>query len=286
MADLTRLGPGSHVCCVVDSAPRFEEWAAECLEEGERLGQKLFRFGPDAVLRGLALDRPVSLADPHAAFLGNGPMDPEAMYAMFRRQDRAARSGGYQGLRLVADMDWLLATGSGTAEVAEFELVLDEVVRELGATVVCAYRTATFDAEAIGEVAAVHPVAVGHLPVEPGLRVWSAGPGTWEIAGEVDLFNAELFERALARAAGRTASLRLRTSGLGFVALAGAEALARVGASRPDLRVVVQDACPSLRSCWVLGGFESQVPNVVIPVPGHVGDTFAGWSLAHGEGER
>ncbi|MCE6996364.1 MEDS domain-containing protein [Saccharothrix sp. S26] len=286
LAELTRLGQGSHVCCVVDSSPRFEEWAAGCLAEGARQRQKLFRFAPDAVLPELAVDGSVTLADPHVAFLGRGPMDPEAMYRMFRRQDEVARDEGYQGLRLVADMDWLLAAGPGRAEVAEFELVLDEVVRELGATVVCAYRTSGFDDEAVAEVLAVHPVTVGDVPLEPGFRVWSVAPGVWEVAGEVDVFNAEPFERALATAAGRSASLLVRTSGLGFVGLAGAHALARVARARPDLRIVVEDACPSLLQCWALGGFESSAPLVEVRPPNDVDGTVVDWSPGDGGRER
>lgn len=285
-ADLSRLAPGAHVCCVVDPASPFEDWARACLEDGARQGQKLFRFAPREVLAGLSSDGAVTLADPHTAFLDGGPLVPETMYAMFRERTEAARREGYRGLRLVADMDWLRASEPDSAAVAAFEVLLDEVVRELGATVVCAYRTGRFDAEAVAEVVAVHPITVGDVPVDPGFRMWNAGPGVWEVAGEVDAENAETFHRLLAEVAESAASLRLCTAGLEFVALAGAHALARVGAARPDLPIVVDDACPSLRQCWELGGFGRHAPRVVVRPPGEVTRPPVGASGSSVEKER
>src|SRR3989442_1779747 len=88
---LDHLGPGSHVCCVVDSAAQFEAWTADYLAEGARYGQKPFRFAPgadatapgaDAFIPGVdATVRQVeaapvgasaTMADPRAAFLGGG----------------------------------------------------------------------------------------------------------------------------------------------------------------------------------------------------------------------
>ncbi|MEV6598832.1 MEDS domain-containing protein [Actinoplanes sp. NPDC051346] len=260
--ELDRWGPGSHVCCVVDSAAEFEAWTADCLADGVVHGEKLFRFAPHASLKSAPADAAVTWADPHVAFLGRGPVDPQVMYAMFRRETEAARREGYRGLRLVADMDWLLSCPPSRAELADFELRLDEVVRELGATVVCAYRTGHFDADTIAEMVAVHPATVGAVPADPGLRMWNVAGGVWEVTGEIDTLNVEVFERALASMSRGASLLRLRASGLQFIAVDGIQALVRLVRSRPDLRVIVEDASLAFRRCWTLFDLDLLLPMV------------------------
>jgi hypothetical protein len=273
---------------VVDSAAQFAAWTAGCLAEGARRGEKLFRFAPQASLGSTRVDASVTLADPRVAFLAEGPLGPAVMYAMFRRETAAARREGYQGLRLVADMDWLMASPPGRAELTAFEVLLDEVVTELGATVVCAYRTEHFDAATIAEMVAVHPLTVGNVSTEPGFRVWNVAQGVWEVAGEVDHFNAEPFGRALATAANGGSSFRLRTTGLRFIAVAGIQTVVRLARSRPDLRLVIEDASAAFRRCWTLFDLDQYLPSVEFqPEPGAEHQpTGAGSSAARVESAR
>jgi anti-anti-sigma regulatory factor len=277
LSGLDRLGAGSHVCCVVDSAAQFEAWTAGGLADGARRGEKLFRFAPQSSLASTPAAPSVTLADPHVAFLAQGPLDPAVVCAMFRREAAAARREGYQGLRLVADMDWLLASPPSRAELAAFELLLDEVVTELDATVVCAYRREHFDAATIGEMVALHPLTLGRVPADPGFRVWSVARSVSEVTGEVDHFNAEPFGRALATAANGVSSIRLRMSGLRFIAVAGIQALIQIARSRPDLRLIIEDAGPAFWRCWTLLGLDRHLLGVEFsqngqpstnPVPG------------------
>lgn len=163
--DDTRLGElpaGSHVCWVVDDQAAYDRSAADLLSGGAALNQKLGAFGPEgsdslaAVGAGAAIT-----ADPHVAFLDRGPLSPDTMFARFREQSALAREEGFDGLRVMADMDWLLPGRPTTASIIGFELLLDRVVDELGATVVCAYRCSSFDTEAITGALAVHPTALG-----------------------------------------------------------------------------------------------------------------------------
>jgi hypothetical protein len=241
---------------VVDSSAVFERWTAECLAEGAHRGEKLFQFGPQpgsAAARGASRSNPsVTVVDPRVAFLDGGPVDPATMYAMFRCQTTAARREGYRGLRLVADMDWLLAAAPSLQDVTAFELLLDQVVTELDATVVCAYRTKHFDAATIAEMVAVHPITVGTAPTDPGFRVWNVVGDVWEVRGEIDYLNAEPFGRTLAVAAAGASVLRLKATGLTFVAVAGIQAVVQLALARPDLRLVIEDASEPFRRCWEL----------------------------------
>jgi hypothetical protein len=289
---LDRLGPGSHVCCVTDSSTPFEQWAAACLTEGAAIGEKLFRFAPQAALAAVRRHTPgelaVTVVDPREAFLAGGPVDADVMYSVFRRQAAVARAEGYRGLRLVADMDWLLAVPPSREELTDFEVLLDEVVTELAVTVVCVYRTEHFDALTVAEQVAIHPVTVGTAPTQPGFRLWNVTGGLWELMGEVDSFNAEPFGRALAAAASRTPQLRLKTARLRFIAVAGVRAIVQLALSRPDLQLLIEDATEPLRLCWTLLGLDRHLPHVRIqPSPaGHPLPSAAPPSAARSEGDR
>jgi hypothetical protein len=176
----------------------------------------------------------VTVLDPAVAVLGGGPLDRAAVYTTVRAAAAAAREEGYQGLRLVADMDWLATPSPSQAELAAYELLLDEVVTDLGATVVCAYRTESFDPATIAETVAVHPSTVGPIAIDPNFRFSNVRGAVWEVSGEVDLFNADAFGRALTTAAVGVSSMRLRAGGLA--------AVRRGGGSRRDGR---RNAVPS-----------------------------------------
>jgi hypothetical protein len=89
-------------------------------------------------------------------------------------------------VRVIADMDWLLPAKPTTEAIVDFEVLLDRVVAELDATVVCAYRSSSFSRETIRDVLAVHPTWFGH-DEEPRFGFVSAGPDGWRLSGEVDL---------------------------------------------------------------------------------------------------
>jgi hypothetical protein len=272
---LDRLSPGAHVCCVVDSSAEFEQWTADCLAEGAQRGEKLFRFGPQPQSTNSTVqphtEPAVTMVDPRRAFLGGGPVDPMVMYAMFRDQTALARREGYRGLRLVADMDWLLPVMPSRPELTAFELLLDQVVTELAATVVCAYRRQHFDAPTIAEMVAVHPVTVGAVSDDPDFRMWNLSGHVWQVAGEVDFSNAEPFSRALAVAASQTPVLRLKTTGLTFIAVAGVRAIMQLALSRPELQLIINDAGPPLRLCWELLELDRHLSNVELVPSAHRG---------------
>ncbi len=259
---LDRLPECSHVCWVVESPARFDHWTAACLAEGARLGQRLIRFVPQARAAAEPRDPSVMVVDPTVAVLGGGPLDRAAMYGMLRTAADAARDDGYRSLRLVADMDWLATPAPAPAELAAYELMLDEVVTDLGATVVCAYRTESFDADTIAESVAVHPTTLGPVAVEPGFRIYHVRDAVWAVDGEIDLFNADALTRALVTVTTGVSSIRLQTSGLRFIAAAGVGAFVEVTRMRPDLRIVVEAPPRSFTSCWTLLSYDRLVPQV------------------------
>jgi|KBSSwiStaDraftv2_1062776.scaffolds.fasta_scaffold62938_3 hypothetical protein len=258
LAELRGLGPGSHVCCLLESGVQFDSWTADCLAEGVVAGQKLFRFSP-------APAHPqddVTVVEPFHALLESGPLVASSVYAMVRRETEMARREGFRGLRLVADMDWLLAQPPSPRELVAFELMLDELVAELEATVVCGYRLAHYAPENIAELVAVHPLSAGKAPADLNFRMWNIDRGTWELSGEIDILNSEQFQRALAIASTHGPLRRLRLGQLSFISADGIAALAEAAAAQPLQPISVQGATKLFHECWTYLGLAETLPHV------------------------
>ena len=254
------LTPGTHVCFVVDDGTDYRAVAAAVLDDGAARGEKLFAFGPESAADLAALSARGAIAvDPRTAFLDGGPLDPDRMFAMFRDQAARARTEGYAGLRVVADMDWLLPAEPATADIVAYEALLDRVVAELDATVVCAYRTASFDAGVISATRCVHPAELG-ADDEPQFRFLAAADDSWRLSGEVDLAVATAFTAAM-RAVNASGYCSVDIGDLQFVDVAGMRAIAE--ASRQESSTVVfRRASATLRHCWRVGRFDELAPLV------------------------
>jgi hypothetical protein len=260
---LDKLNSGDHVGWMVTGSAQFAALAAGCLEQGAAAGQKLFYFSPGRVSRSrsLPIGGGVSVIDPHVAFLGGGGLEPSTMYAAFREQAVVAADEGYSGLRVVADMDWLLGPGPSGGQIAAFEQGLDAVAVETGATIVCAYRRGSFPGRDLAEVMCVHPHELGEGPQDLGFRIWSSGAGRWHVSGEVDARAGAAFPAALRTAAEGAASLWLDCSDLRFIDAAGMRAIART-ARRGDVTVSLQGASDLMRRCWEILEWDVATPNL------------------------
>jgi anti-anti-sigma factor len=208
--------------------------------------------------------------DPWVEFLDRGPVDIQVISAMFRQQTALAREAGHQGVRVVADMDWLLASKPSNEDIVAFELLLDRVVTELGATVVCAYRANSFSPELFDGVLAVHPTCLGHadgpqfrfVAGDPAGRQLSglvaAGPVDWRLSGEVDVAVRSAFATAL-RATALHGTCVIDVTDLEFIDVAGMRLLAE-HALIHGVGVYLRGASPTLRRAWQLCGFDELAP--------------------------
>jgi anti-anti-sigma regulatory factor len=254
------LAPGSHACWVVRDPAAYVDHAAAVLGQAARTGEKPVVFGPEGseALRRLMPLAAVA-ADPHSVYLDGGGLDPETMFAMFEVETARARHEGYRGLRLVADMDWLLPAGPTTEAIIGFELLLDRHSQRLGATIVCAYREASFDMATLTGALCVHPIGIGARQAAP-FRLVAGAPDLWRLLGEVDIGDAEHFHTAITTAVGSGTAM-IDASGLAFIDVAGLRRIARAGrASAVPLRIV--GAPLVVRRSWRLAGFGEVAPTV------------------------
>jgi len=263
LAEPCGLGPGAHVCCVVGSSDQFEVWAQRCLQEGALAGQKLFRVVSRAHELPAHQTAEVTVIDPAGLSLnGSQALTVENVVAMYRHEAAKALREGFTGMRVVADMRWTLAFPSLLSQLAVFELRLDEVIAELDATVVCVYGESNHARRELAEMVAVHPLTSGVPVADPGFRIWNLDRGTWEVAGEVDESNVELFGRVLSAALANGPVRRLRCGGLRFISAAGIRTLSGVGNGQPGQPMVIQDPSPMLRRCWAIFELDEYLPQV------------------------
>lgn len=250
-----------HICWTIEDEASFLDKARAFLAEGHALGQKTAAFGPrgGSTLAALAGEVDVA-ADPYYDFLGEGDLVPQTMFEKFRAQTAIARDEGYSALRVVADMDWLLPIGPRPGAAIEFELLLDRVAAQLGASVVCAYRRASFDKLTVDGTFCVHPFFSG-IDEPPPFSLLDRKGLAWELSGEVDRASLPAFSAAFA--AGARSGPVFDVSGLDFVDVAGLRAVAEIARST-GAQLELRGASPSLRRHWQLAGFDSVAPGVVV----------------------
>lgn len=254
---LDALVPADHVCWAVDDGDDYDAIAASWLAEGAETGDKVVYFGPEASLGGAPSHG--AAFDPRVAFLGGGPLDPAAMLGMFRREAAKAEAEGFRALRVLADMDWVAGLSTDD-ELTAFELRLDATVNELGAIVVCAYRSGTYAPEHVAALSSVHPLHCGTSAHHLGFRVWNNGRAHWHLDGEVDCFGADALGVAL-RSAATDGPMRLCLDGLRFADVAAMRAIATAARSA-DVRIRLERPSDTFVRCWSLLGYDTSASSV------------------------
>ncbi|MGH3123366.1 MAG: MEDS domain-containing protein, partial [Streptosporangiaceae bacterium] len=252
--DMAPLSGGDHVCWVVGDAAPYPTMVAALIAEGRTLGQKVVVFAPPDSSPAVPGD---ATADPYAALFGHGPLDPGLVLPALRGLSAQARAGGYQGLRIISDMDWLLPGRPTAEEIAALEIVVDRAARELGATIVCAYRRSSFDPVVVLGALPVHPIRRGNDD-GPQFTFSADGPSGWRLAGEIDVAVLDTFAAAFA-AATSLGDCLVDVSGLGFVDVAGLRAMSRA-ARQAHTDVRLRGAPVTLHRLWELLGPAAQGP--------------------------
>lgn len=258
------LGDGDHVCWVVDDPASYTAVAGTLIAEGRARGQQMVVFAPAGRTPpgpGSTPPRPgsVATADPYAAFFGHAPLEPGIMLHALRELAAQARAGGYEGLRVISDMDWLLPGSPTPEEIAALEIMVDRAARELGATIVCAYRRSSFDPVVVLAALPVHPIRRGN-DEGPQFGFRAEGTSDWRLSGEIDVAVVDAFAAAFAAAASLGDCL-VDVSGLEFVDVAGLRAMSQA-ARRSHADIQLRGAPAALHRLWQLLGPAEQAPEL------------------------
>lgn len=256
---LRDLPPSAHACWVVDDDAAYISHARSFLQRGKDAARKPLAFGsydsPLVVLKPVA---EVSL-HPRLSRLDSGLVRTDRMLTAFREHAALAHAEGFEGICVVVDMDWLIPATPTTDDVVGFELLLDQVVSKLDATVVCAYRRSSFDVNAIVGAQSVHPVDLG-VDAPPLFRLVAGDGELWRLTGEIDLAVTTHLGAALTAV---TAQGRcdIDVTGLEFIDVRGMATLADA-ARRSHTPMRLLGASGVLRRNWQLAGFDECAPMV------------------------
>jgi hypothetical protein len=91
------------------------------------------------------------------------------MLQLLNEAVEAALNDGFTGLRTCGDMSWLLDDAPGTAQVVEYEALLNQFFHSVRAAGMCQYDRRRLPPELIDHALATHPCAVvdGHPRSNP-----------------------------------------------------------------------------------------------------------------------
>jgi anti-anti-sigma factor len=137
---------------------------------------------------------------------------------------------------------------------------LNRLVTELRATVVCAYRQASFDTKVVVGAVCVHPLCFGNA-VRPQFRFAAGEAGSWQLSGEVDVAVLSVFAAALVAVAHTPCVVDV--SELQFIDVGGMRTIAQL-AREANVRVQLRGASRALRRHWQIAGFDRLAPTVEI----------------------
>jgi anti-anti-sigma factor len=156
----------------------------------------------------------------------------------------AALAAGYPAVRITGRLTFVVKHASSTAHsMADYDRVIEEVVRDRPAHVLCIYDRSRYPDEVVETMRAAHRTEVVAPAIyDDGLlRITALGPGSARVAGEVDHSNRprirSFLEAALDRALrlpDAPTDITLDLSSLRFLDVAGAVGLVHAAEEFPN----------------------------------------------------
>lgn len=198
--DVRGLGAHDHVCWRYESAADFRRRAHAFLAEGLALGHRVLCVASDEaadLIEDLPVgDDAVRFASVEATYQPGMVVDPQIQVDTYTRLTQQAVADGFTGLRVAADATLLVREPKQRAAFARYEHLVDQFMAEHPFSAMCAYDVGRLGEDTVAEIASMHPVVNTD---SAGFRL-HAGPAGLMLAGELDLFNADLLDLALGRA--------------------------------------------------------------------------------------
>jgi anti-anti-sigma factor len=249
-------GSVDHAIAVPVSDEQMWQISAEFLAHGLVRGEHLIYFDDgtsDRVLERMT-DDGIAVAGP----LREGrftivPSDrhtsPHEVAETVRATVDAALAAGYPAVRITGRLTFVMKHASSTAYgMADYDRVIEEVVRNRPAHVLCIYDRTRYPEEIVEAMRAAHRTEVVAPAIyDDGLlRITAIGAGAARVAGEVDHSNRprirSFLEAALDRALrlpDAPTDITLDLSSLRFLDVAGAVGLVHAAEEFPDAHQLI-----------------------------------------------
>jgi anti-anti-sigma factor len=244
-----------HAIAVPVSDEQLWQVSAEFLAHGLVRGEHVIYFddgSSDRVLERMT-DDGVAVAGP----LREGrftivPSDqhtaPHEVAETVRATVDAALAAGYPAVRITGRLTFVERHGAGGYGMADYDRVIEEVVRDRPAHVLCIYDRARYSEEVVEVMRAAHRTEVVAPAIyDDGLlRITAIGPGAARVAGECDHSNRprirSFLEAALDKALRQSdapTDITLDLSSLRFLDVAGAVGLVHAAEEFPNAHRLV-----------------------------------------------
>lgn len=258
------LGPGRHVCWIVDHADDRVRGAVAWAEQGLAAGEQVVwveradnrgGFVADLERHGVAWRRPLSegrlvILDPRDALLVDGRFDVEARMALHAAFVQRSLADGFPAVRMAAEAVPALGVIPDPAALLAYERGMEALTRTLPVSVLCFYDRPVLGA-GLAPFVPVHARGV----VAPLLRM-SATPGVVRLEGEIDLSNSDLVGALLPGVQPRDGAVEIQLCDLRFIDVGGTAHLVELGRRLgPQIRTRLSDPPPQLLRILQAGGF-------------------------------
>ncbi|WP_113796578.1 MEDS domain-containing protein [Blastococcus sp. TF02-8] len=256
-----------HVCWVYRDDAELHAVGTRFLAGGLARGERLLCVGVDLVEHlGLDdVDRLVAagtlvVLTPDEAYVGAGGFTAEKQRAFYDTASRRARTDGYTGLRVLAELSSLAGDPGHARELARWEHHADQFIgSDAGMSAMCAYRADASPA-AVTDIAAVHPAVHAPDGAVP-FRVFF-DRGRLALSGDVDTLGADRLARILDVSPIPAGTRSLDLSELDFADVAACRVLAAWAraAAQDGGRVQLWNATALLRRMWPAMGLDAWAP--------------------------
>ncbi|WP_101785021.1 MEDS domain-containing protein [Nonomuraea indica] len=275
MADPTtvdRLLPGDHVCWTFDDHERHLRALVRFLRKGLEHHQKVLYFTdtflPPAFLAaaqayGAEVRQPLHAGQLHVttaeeSFLSGGSFEPERALNGWTAAIDQARTEGYAGLRVAADMGWTVRPLVDMDELTWYEAQANQIFSAGYAMALCCYDRRLFTHAELERISAAHPGAAragagSDEEWDPLLRIRRTPDGL-SLDGAADRTNHDALAAVLGPLAAEATSgapVVIDVAGLAFADVAAARLLAGVVAAGRG-RVLLRGPRPALTELLAL----------------------------------
>ncbi len=276
--NLEESNPGLHLCAFYKAEDQLERVAGTFVRAGIAAGDRVLyvsSVGDPAPIcdaletRGVDSQRALETGQlmfrcSDEVYGTGGRIDLDELAEGFREAGRRARSEGFPGLRVAAEMGSFLRLLGSIDQLLAWERFATQLQAEEGITSVCQYDLADLSAE---DAALLDNEHAGRSPFEAAVPMASftatREPFGLSVAGEVDVSNRKVFARALTACADGRSSFSIDVEQLEFADVGFLEVI--FGLARqlpPDGVIRIPNASKRLRRLIEVAGLED--PRVLV----------------------
>lgn len=194
------------------------------------------------------------VVDAEDVYTPEGHFDPEARLGDLQRRAAAATAAGWAGLRVYAEVGWLVGRVVDPTCWSEYELRADLLISQLPYVALCGYDLREWEAGSFDPVDAVHGRTLDGGGRPSPFHLHGTGDGAVAMSGEVDYASADLAGRLLTASGRQLSPPVIDLSALSFVDAAGTAAIFNAARALPD--VDLRDAPPLVDRIWQLLGYD------------------------------